>query len=142
MAVTERGFCRDRPLCLTRFLCSASAACQLQPVLGQLGVHLVDGLLPEVGDAEQVILCDQDQVTNRLNVLEPRGNTHALRSLQAVARPFREVEDIDVLAEDAGGCGGAGECIGNLLLRLLEPLLPTEFVGLIKCTLESGLDVV
>src|SRR5438132_3762412 len=58
---------------------------EAQPELGQLLLHLFDGLLPEVADVQQVLLGPLDELADRGHPL----------ALQAVVRAHGEVEVLD-----------------------------------------------
>src|ERR687898_575029 len=58
---------------------------QREAALVELGDHLVERLLPEVGDGQQVVLGLLDQLAHRVD----------LGPLQAVAGPLRQVEVLD-----------------------------------------------
>src|SRR5215207_2024872 len=68
------------------------AVLQRQTHFMQLQLDLIDGLGPEVADVEQILLAPGHQFRNRMDAL----------TLEAVVRPYREVEILDRQCQISG----------------------------------------
>ena len=80
-----------------------------EAALVELLLHLVQALLPEVGDVQQVVLGLREQLADRVD----------LRPLEAVARPLGQVEVLDREVEVGRAGAGVGDLAELEALRLV-----------------------